>query len=70
MVDSFARFSGFVGIRIEKDGGLGGGRYGRAMSGAAASELEAGRVVDSVGRGADEEEQEDGVAGKKGTMVL
>jgi hypothetical protein len=37
VVDSFARFSGFVGIIIEQDGGVGGGRYGRAMSGAAAS---------------------------------
>jgi len=56
VVDFFSRFLGFVGNRIEEDGGVGGGRYGRAMSGAAASELEAGRVVDSVGRGADEEE--------------
>ncbi len=53
MVDSFSRFFGFVRNRIEEDGGVGGGWYGRAMSGA---ELEADRVVDSVGRGADEEE--------------
>jgi hypothetical protein len=53
VVDSFSRFFGFVRNRIEEDGGVGGGWYGRAMSGA---ELEADRVVDSVGRGADEEE--------------
>ncbi len=56
MVDSFSRIFGFVGNRIEEDGGVGGGWYGRAMSGAAAPELEAGPVVDSVGRGAVEEE--------------